>query len=193
MAAHQAPPSLGFSRQEYWSGLPFPFPVLESEVTQSCLTLHDPVDYSLPGSSIHGIFQARVLEWVAISFSKFNLIHDLTFQVPMQYCSLHHRTLLSSPTTSTTEHLFHFSPDTSSFLELLLTDLCSSPEAYWTPSDLGGLIFQCHIFLPFHAVHGILTARILMWFAICSSSRRCFVRILNYDLPVLDGLAGHGL
>ena len=40
-----------------------------SEVTQSCPTLCDPMDYSLPGSSIHGIFQARVLEWVAISFS----------------------------------------------------------------------------------------------------------------------------
>ena len=41
----------------------------ESEVTQSCLTLNDPMDCSLPGSSIHGIFQARTLEWVAISFS----------------------------------------------------------------------------------------------------------------------------
>ena len=41
----------------------------ESEVTQSCLTLSDPVDCSLPGSSIHGIFQARVLEWGAIAFS----------------------------------------------------------------------------------------------------------------------------
>ena len=41
----------------------------ESEVAQSCLTLHDPMDYSLPGSSIHGIFQARVLEWGAIVFS----------------------------------------------------------------------------------------------------------------------------
>ena len=42
----------------------------ESEVAQSCPTLCDPVDCSLPGSSIHGIFQARVLEWVAISFSR---------------------------------------------------------------------------------------------------------------------------
>ena len=42
----------------------------ESVVTQSCPTLCDPVDCSLPGSSIHGIFQARILEWVAISFSK---------------------------------------------------------------------------------------------------------------------------
>ena len=40
-----------------------------SEVIQSCLTLWDPMDCSLPGFSIHGIFQARVLEWVAISFS----------------------------------------------------------------------------------------------------------------------------
>ena len=42
----------------------------ESEVAQSCLTLSDPMDCSLPGSSVHGIFQARVLEWGAIAFSK---------------------------------------------------------------------------------------------------------------------------
>ena len=41
----------------------------ESEVTQSCLTLRDPMDCSLPGFSIHGSFQARVLEWGAIAFS----------------------------------------------------------------------------------------------------------------------------
>ena len=41
----------------------------ESEVSQSCLTFSDPMDCSLPGSSIHGIFQARVLEWGAIAFS----------------------------------------------------------------------------------------------------------------------------
>ena len=41
----------------------------EREVTQSCLTLCDPMDSSLPGSSVHGIFQARVLEWGAITFS----------------------------------------------------------------------------------------------------------------------------
>ena len=42
----------------------------ESEVAQSCLTLRDPMDCILPGSSVHGIFQARVLECVAISFSR---------------------------------------------------------------------------------------------------------------------------
>ena len=72
-AAHQAPPPLGFSRQEHQSGLPFPSPVhegkSESEVAQSCPTLSDPMDCSLPGSSVHGIFQARVLEWGAIAFS----------------------------------------------------------------------------------------------------------------------------
>ena len=92
--AHQSPPSMGFSRQDYWSGLPFPSPgdppdpgieprspalqadALQklfasqfSSVAQSCLTLCDPMDCSLPDSSVHGIFQARILEWVAISFS----------------------------------------------------------------------------------------------------------------------------
>ena len=43
----------------------------ESEVAQSCLTLCDPMDCSLPGSSVHGIFQARVLEWVAIALGAF--------------------------------------------------------------------------------------------------------------------------
>ena len=42
----------------------------ESEVAQSCLTLCDPVDCSLPGSSFHGILQAGILEWVAIYFSR---------------------------------------------------------------------------------------------------------------------------
>ena len=75
MAAHQAPLSLGFSRQEHWSGMPFPSPMHESEKRKgshsgkSCPTLRDPMDCSLPGSSIHGIFQARVLEWGAIAFS----------------------------------------------------------------------------------------------------------------------------
>ena len=71
--AYQAPPSMGFSRQKYWSGLPFLSPNMkvksESEVAQSCPTLRDPMDYSPPGSSVHGILQTRALEWVAIAFS----------------------------------------------------------------------------------------------------------------------------
>ena len=71
VAAHQALLSLGFSRQEHWSRLPFPSPMheSESEVPQSCPTFRDPMDCSLPGSSIHGILQVRILEWVAIAFS----------------------------------------------------------------------------------------------------------------------------
>ena len=42
----------------------------ESEVAQSCPTLSDPMDCSLPGPSVHGIFQARVLEWGAMAFSE---------------------------------------------------------------------------------------------------------------------------
>ena len=94
--ACQASLFMGFSRQEYWSGLPFPSPgdlpnpgiepgspplqadalsseplgKHRSEVTQSCPTPCNPIDYSLQGFSVYGIVQARVLEWVAISFSR---------------------------------------------------------------------------------------------------------------------------
>ena len=53
----------------------------ESEVAQSCPTLRDPMDCSLPGSSIHGIFLARVLEWGAIAFSVISPYHLLKFLV----------------------------------------------------------------------------------------------------------------
>ena len=59
---------------------------------------------------------------------------DLTFQVPMQYCSLQHRTLLLSPVTSTTGYCFCFGSMPSFFLELFLH---WSPVAYWAPTDLG--------------------------------------------------------
>ena len=93
--AHQASLSMGFSRQKYWCGLPFPSPgdlpnpgikpeslmspalagrffttsaTWEPQsASQSCPTLCDPTDCSLPGSSVHGISQARILEWVPFS------------------------------------------------------------------------------------------------------------------------------
>ena len=68
-----ATPSLGFSRQEHWSGLPLPSPMHDSEkrneVGQWYPTLSDPMDCRLPGSSIHWVFQVRTLEWGAIAFS----------------------------------------------------------------------------------------------------------------------------
>ena len=86
--AYQAPPSMGFSRPEYWSGVPRKVPTVNiyissswqgtaehtpcfaaANLLQSCLTLCDPIDGSSPGSIVPGILQARTLEWVAISFS----------------------------------------------------------------------------------------------------------------------------
>ena len=61
-ATHQTPPSMGFSRQEDWSGVPL--------CAQSCPILCNPMDCSPPGSSVHCIFQAKLLDWVAISFSR---------------------------------------------------------------------------------------------------------------------------
>ena len=62
----------------------------ESEVTQSCPTFSDPLDCSPSGSSIHGIFQARVLEWVAIAFSKNKwqislIIREMQIKTTMRY------------------------------------------------------------------------------------------------------------
>ena len=71
--AHQAPPSMEFSRQEYWSGVPLPSlncsPAAAAKSLQLCLTLCNPIGSSPPGSPVPGILQARTLEWVAISFS----------------------------------------------------------------------------------------------------------------------------
>ena len=66
----------------------------ESEVAQSCPTLRDPMDCSLPGSSVCGIFQARVLEWGAIVFSTVDMkghemyLHPGSDEVPI-FCSLY--------------------------------------------------------------------------------------------------------
>ena len=57
----------------------------ENEVTQSCPTLSDPMDCSLPGSSIHGSFQARVPEWAAIAFSQFQIEAFYCREVPSSY------------------------------------------------------------------------------------------------------------
>ena len=84
-AAQQAPPSLGL-----WNagvGCHFLLQCMkvksESEVAQSCPTLSDPMDCSLPGSSIHGIFQARTLEWGAIYLHLYqNLPFHPSFLLP---------------------------------------------------------------------------------------------------------------
>ena len=73
-AVHHAPPSMGFSSQETGVGCHSLLQCMkvksETEVSQWCPTLRDSMDSSPPCSSVHGIFQARVLEWGAIDFSE---------------------------------------------------------------------------------------------------------------------------
>ena len=74
MAAHQEPRPWDSPGKNTGVGCHFLLQCMkvknESEVTQSCPTLIDTMDYSLPRSSVHGIFQAGVLEWVAVAFSE---------------------------------------------------------------------------------------------------------------------------
>ena len=74
---------------------------------------------------------------------------DLTFQVPLPYCSLQHRTLLLSPVTSTTGRCFCFGSVSSFFLELFLHWF---PVAYWVPTNLESSTFSIlsfHLFILF--------------------------------------------
>jgi len=83
----------------------------ESEVAQSYLTLHDPMDCSPPGSSVHGIFQARVLEWGAIAFSV--TFYSFSFYTPFHFLhisshSKHTHSLFKHTFTSHTQTCIHF-------------------------------------------------------------------------------------
>ena len=100
-AAHQAPPSLGFSRQEHWSGLPFPSPMMkvksESEVSQLCPTRRDPKDCSLPGSSIQGIFPGKstgvgcqCLLWLYLScFQVLTIVNEAAINIHVKVLCRH--------------------------------------------------------------------------------------------------------
>ena len=96
----------------------------------------------------------------------------------MQYCPLQHWILLSSADTSTTDHHFHFGPAASLFLELLVVVLHSFPVAHWTLSNLGLLIFQCHIFFAIlyssWGSHGkytwVVCHSLLWWITFCQNS-----------------------
>ena len=93
MAAHQAPPSLGFSRQEH-TGVGCHFLQCmkvksESEVAQQCLILSDSMDCSPPGSSVHGIFQARVLESGAMACWNSSYSQKIDFPSQMAVVRLH--------------------------------------------------------------------------------------------------------
>ena len=86
---------------------------------------------------------------LAISYlttSNLPWLMDLTFQVPLQYCSLQHQTSLLSPVTSTTGHCFHVGSVSSFLLELFLP---SPPVAYWASTDLGSSCFSVISFCLF--------------------------------------------
>ena len=99
---------------------------------------------------------------------------DLTFPVPMQYCSLQHQTLLLSPVTSTTECCFCFDSISSFFLELFLH---WSPVAYWAPTDLGTSCFSVLSFCLSYCLWGsqgknpeVVCHSSLQWTTSCQNS-----------------------
>ena len=99
---------------------------------------------------------------------------DLTFQVPMQYCSLQHQTLLLSPVTSTAGYCFCFGSIPSFFLELFLH---WSPVAYWAPTDLGSSSFSILSFCLFILFMGFSRQEywsgfhsLLQWTTFCQTS-----------------------
>ena len=105
---------------------------------------------------------------------------DLTFQVPMQYCSLQHWAFLPSPVTSTMGHCCYFGSASSFFLELFLH---SSIVAYWSPTNLGNSSFSdiSLLFLLF-----------MRWFVISFSSGPHFVKTLQHHPSILCGPTYHG-
>ena len=103
---------------------------------------------------------------------------DLTFQVPMPYCSLQHRTLLLSPVPSTTGCCFYFGCIPSFLLELFLH---WSPVAYWAPTDLGSSSFSVVSFCLFMLFMGFSRqdrhskiGRAHVWTPVTSTTRCCF-------------------
>ena len=101
----------------------------ESEVAQSYRTLSDPMDCSLPGSSVHGVFQARVLEWGAIAFSESSFYLRLNNWVLMYH--LYGMTVTHHPAALAFYHASSYSsrireqpcPSVSFFLTLFLSDM----------------------------------------------------------------------
>ena len=157
MAARQAPPSLGFSRQHSGVGCHFLLQCMkvksESKVAQSCLTVSDPTDCSPPDSPVPGILQARILEWVAIFFSK---------------AFMHAKSLQSCPTLC---NPINGSPPGSPLPGILQEEHWSGlPFPYpmhknekWSHSVVSTLRDPMDRSLPGSSIHGIFQARVLEW------------------------------
>ena len=113
---------------------------------------------------------------------------ELTFQFPMQYCSLEKWTLLPSPVTSTTGCCFCFGSASSFFLELFLH---SSPGAYWAPTNPGSSSFSVIFFAFSYRSWGsegknteVVFHSLLQWITFCQNSPH-FVRTLHKSLSEL--------
>ena len=135
--------------------------------------------HSHPFNSLIAKILIFALTISCLTTSKLPWFMDLTFQVPMQYYSLQHRSLLSPPDRFTAEHCFCLGLASSFFLELLLL---SFPVAYWIPTDLGGSSYRVISFLPFHSVHGV--SRQEYWSGLSFSSpvdHWSFIRTLHHD------------
>ena len=155
------------------------FYVCECSVTQSCPTICDPIDCSLPGSSVHGISQVGILEWVAIPFSRGSsqprdrthvlgvscigrwiLYHWAIslFKTNVSFLSLPQSRQLTTPTFSN-GILAPSPPRPSSLVGFLLFLLCSSFHPYARPSlgGLDGFEFLRALVLAFSATAGFIT------------------------------------
>ena len=122
-----------------------------------------------------------------LTTSNFPWFMDLTFQVPMQYCSLQHRTLLLSPVTSTAGCCFCFGSIPSFFLELFLH---WSPVAYWALTDQGSSSFSILSFFLYIMFMGF--SRQEYWSSLPFPSPADLVKTVYHDLSVLGGPTLHG-
>ena len=128
---------------------------------------------------------------LAISFDHFQfaLIHGPN--IPGSYAIL---PFTASDFTSITNHIHNWVLLLLWFCLVILSGV-SSPlisHSLLGTYQPGDFIFQCPVFLPFHAIHGVLKARILNWFANPFSSGSCFVRTLHHDPSFLGGPTWHG-
>ena len=136
--------------------------------------------YSLPGSSAHGIPQARILEWVATPRGSFQPRNQTWVS-----CIAGRFFTANSATPWTVACQASLSSTISQSLLKLM-----SIESVMLSNHL--LPHHHLLFLPFHTGHGVLQARILEYVAISSSSGPHFVRTLHYDLSILGGPARQG-
>ena len=176
-----------------------------SSVAQSCPTLCDPMDCSTPGLPVHHQLPESTqthVHWVSDAIQP---SHSLSFPSPPSLnLSQHqgHFKWVSSLHQVAKYWSFNFSispsnehPGLISFrmgciLSGVISPLISS--SILGTDRPGEFLFQCLILLPFHAVHRVLKARILKWFAIPFFSGPCFARTLHHDPSVLGGPTWHG-